>query len=241
MNLTQEPFTDKKVREAFAYAIDRETLCAEIRSGNCVADALLDPAGSPRLHRNRQVRLRSGRGQAGAGRILLRRTGETARDQALPSTATFPARSEAVGVDRRTDSRHSRHRAQDRADRWHDLDRPAQGCRRPTRSSSISAAGSRTTPTRRTGSASTGPAIPRSLNRVGYCNEEFDALTKKGDTTVDPEERINVLRAGRSDSGRRRARSVPLQPHRHLRRQPERHRLHPDGERGRSGPGSSPR
>ena len=44
MNLTQEPFTDKKVREAFSYAIDRETLCAEIRSGDCIADALLDPA-----------------------------------------------------------------------------------------------------------------------------------------------------------------------------------------------------
>ncbi len=28
MNLTQEPFTDKKVREAFAYAMDRETLCS---------------------------------------------------------------------------------------------------------------------------------------------------------------------------------------------------------------------
>ena len=30
MNLAQEPFNDKKVREAFAYAIDRETLCAEV-------------------------------------------------------------------------------------------------------------------------------------------------------------------------------------------------------------------
>ena len=35
MNLTQEPFTDRKVREAFSYAIDRETLCAEVRSGSC--------------------------------------------------------------------------------------------------------------------------------------------------------------------------------------------------------------
>jgi oligopeptide transport system substrate-binding protein len=34
-NLTQEPFTDKKVREAFSYAFDRETFCAEIRSGDC--------------------------------------------------------------------------------------------------------------------------------------------------------------------------------------------------------------
>ena len=33
MALTQEPFTDKKVREAFSYAIDRETLCAEMLAG----------------------------------------------------------------------------------------------------------------------------------------------------------------------------------------------------------------
>ena len=30
----------------------------------------------------------------------------------------------------------------------------------------------------------------RSRRRVGYCNEEFDRLTQLGDTTVDPEERI---------------------------------------------------
>jgi ABC-type transport system substrate-binding protein len=29
-----------------------------------------------------------------------------------------------------------------------------------------------------------------SLNRVGYCNEEFDALTAQGDTTVDETERM---------------------------------------------------
>jgi oligopeptide transport system substrate-binding protein len=26
--------------------------------------------------------------------------------------------------------------------------------------------------------------------RVGYCNEEFDALTTQGDTTIDPDERV---------------------------------------------------
>ena len=29
-NLTEEPFQDKKVREAFAYAFDREAYCREI-------------------------------------------------------------------------------------------------------------------------------------------------------------------------------------------------------------------
>lgn len=35
-NLTQEPFDDIKVREAFSYAFDRETYCTAIRSGDCV-------------------------------------------------------------------------------------------------------------------------------------------------------------------------------------------------------------
>ena len=33
-DLKQEPFTDQKVREAFAYGFDRETYCAEVRSGD---------------------------------------------------------------------------------------------------------------------------------------------------------------------------------------------------------------
>lgn len=36
-NLNKEPFTDPKVREAFAYAFDRDTYCADIRNGDCVA------------------------------------------------------------------------------------------------------------------------------------------------------------------------------------------------------------
>jgi oligopeptide transport system substrate-binding protein len=44
-NLTKEPFTDKKVREAFSYAIDRETLCGEVRSGNCTPTLSWIPAG----------------------------------------------------------------------------------------------------------------------------------------------------------------------------------------------------
>ena len=35
-NLTREPFTDKRVREAFAYAFDRQTYCALLRDGGCL-------------------------------------------------------------------------------------------------------------------------------------------------------------------------------------------------------------
>ncbi|MCC6314463.1 MAG: peptide ABC transporter substrate-binding protein, partial [Thermomicrobiales bacterium] len=46
-NLNLEPFNDQKVREAFSYAFDRETFCAEIRSGDCVPTLSWIPAGLP--------------------------------------------------------------------------------------------------------------------------------------------------------------------------------------------------
>jgi oligopeptide transport system substrate-binding protein len=37
LNLTQKPFDDLKVRQAFAYAFDRDTYCNDIQQGTCVA------------------------------------------------------------------------------------------------------------------------------------------------------------------------------------------------------------
>ena len=45
-NLSQAPFDDKKVREAFSYAFDRETYCAEIRSGDCTPTLSWIPEGT---------------------------------------------------------------------------------------------------------------------------------------------------------------------------------------------------
>lgn len=47
MNLVQEPFNDIKVREAFAYAFDRETYCSVIRSGDCTPTLSWIPPGLP--------------------------------------------------------------------------------------------------------------------------------------------------------------------------------------------------
>jgi oligopeptide transport system substrate-binding protein len=47
MNLVQEPFNDLKVREAFAYAFDRETYCAVIRNGDCTPTLSWIPPGLP--------------------------------------------------------------------------------------------------------------------------------------------------------------------------------------------------
>jgi oligopeptide transport system substrate-binding protein len=46
-NLTQEPFTDIKVREAFSLAFDRETYCAVVRNGDCSPTLSWIPAGLP--------------------------------------------------------------------------------------------------------------------------------------------------------------------------------------------------
>ena len=46
-NLRQAPFDDKKVREAFAYAFDRETWCAEVLAGGCLPTTTWIPEGIP--------------------------------------------------------------------------------------------------------------------------------------------------------------------------------------------------
>jgi oligopeptide transport system substrate-binding protein len=46
-NLDREPFQDKKVREAFAYAFDREAFCRELGFGTCTATLSWIPEGVP--------------------------------------------------------------------------------------------------------------------------------------------------------------------------------------------------
>lgn len=47
INLKQEPFQDRKIREAFSEAFDRETYCEQIRSGSCSPTLSWVPAGIP--------------------------------------------------------------------------------------------------------------------------------------------------------------------------------------------------
>ena len=47
MKLTQAPFDDPHVRQAFAYAFDRETFCAELQSGTCLPTLSWIPPGVP--------------------------------------------------------------------------------------------------------------------------------------------------------------------------------------------------
>jgi oligopeptide transport system substrate-binding protein len=46
-NITREPFQDQKVREAFAYAFDREAYCRELLAGGCVPNLSWVSPGVP--------------------------------------------------------------------------------------------------------------------------------------------------------------------------------------------------
>jgi oligopeptide transport system substrate-binding protein len=46
-NMQNEPFDDPKVREAFAYAFDRETWCTEVQNGACLPTLSWVPEGVP--------------------------------------------------------------------------------------------------------------------------------------------------------------------------------------------------
>ena len=73
MNLDLEPFNDHKVREAFAYAFDRETYCAEVRSGDCTPTLSWIPPGIPGAIETDKFAFDPEAAQAGAGRVLVRR------------------------------------------------------------------------------------------------------------------------------------------------------------------------
>ena len=126
MNLTQEPFNDKKVREAFAYAIDRETLCAELRSGDCLPTLSFIPPGLPGAIETDQYAF-----DPEAAKQALAESSYGGPDK-LPEiklyfNSDYAERGDAIGVDRRPDPRHPRRRADDRADGGRRPGRPAQG------------------------------------------------------------------------------------------------------------------
>jgi oligopeptide transport system substrate-binding protein len=188
MNLTKEPFTDKKVREAFSYAIDRETLCGEIRSGNCVPTLTWIPPGI-------------------AGAIETDKYGfdPDAAVQALAeSSYGGPEGLPEITVVYNSDISGRAEEVEWIAGEVRDIlgveltIEPVDG----------------TTQIALRKDVETHPQLlyfggwiqdyPDPQNwlsvfwtcdatfaqRVGYCNEEFDALTDQGDTTVDPDERL---------------------------------------------------
>src|SRR5215203_626275 len=189
MNLNLEPFNDLKVREAFAYATDRETLCTEVRSGDCTPSLSWIPQGIP--------------GAIETDKFAF--DPEKAKQALAESSYGGPENLPPIEVYYNGERPGATERAEWMAGEIRDILgiglvlKPTDG----------------TTLNSLTKDNATHPALtifggwiqdypdPQNWLSVfwtcdsgfaqnrGYCNEEFDRLTELGDTTVDPEERMS--------------------------------------------------
>jgi oligopeptide transport system substrate-binding protein len=188
MNLDLEPFNDLKVREAFAYAVDRETLCAEVRSGNCTPALSWIAPGVP--------------GAIETDKFAF--DPEAAKQALAESSYGGPEGLPEITLAVNSDISGRTEEAEWLGGQFRDIlgvevnIEPVDG----------------TTLTALRKDSTTHPQLlyfggwindyPDPQNwlsvywtcdstfaeRVGYCNPELDKLTDQGDTTIDPEERI---------------------------------------------------
>ena len=188
MNLALEPFNDPKVRQAFAYAFDRETYCAEVREGDCTPTLSWIPPGTP--------------GAIETDKFAF--DPEAAKQSLAESSYGGPENLPEIHAYYNSERSGATERAEWAAGQFRDILgidiilEPTDG----------------TTLTALTKENATHPQLvmiggwsqdyPDPQNwlsvywtcdatfakRVAYCNEEFDRLTQLGDTTIDQEERI---------------------------------------------------
>ncbi len=203
MNLDKEPFNDRLVRQAFSQAFDRETYCAEIRSGDCSPTLTWIPEGIP-------------------GHIDLQEYGfdvEAAQAALAESSYGGAENLPEISLYVNSDLSGYQERAEFVAEQYREnlgveiAIEPVDG----------------TTLTDLRKDSTTHPQLllvggwiqdyPDPQNwlsvfwtcdatfaeRVGYCNPEFDELVAQGDTTVDPEARIGFY----EDAGRILAEDIP--------------------------------
>ena len=188
MNLNLEPFTDLKVREVFAYAFDRETYCAEVRSGDCTPTVTWIPDGIP-----------------GAIETDAYAFDPEAAVQALAeSSYGGPENLPEIQVFYNSERSGATERAEWMGGQYRDI-LGIELTLEPTDGTSL---------TSLTKDNASRPQMvifggwqqdypdPQNWLSVywtcdssfaqnrGYCNEEFDRLTNLGDTTIDPEERL---------------------------------------------------
>ena len=187
MNVTMEPFQDKKVREAFAYAIDRETLCTELRSGDCLPTVSFIPEGLPGAIDTDQYAF-----DPEAARQALAESSYGGPDN-LPEIKLY------FNSDYEERGQHSEWIAGEIRDIL-----GVELTIEPMEGAALTALRK---------DATTHPQLvyfgswyqdypdpqnwlsvfwtcDSSLNPFGYCNEELDELTELGDTTIDPAERM---------------------------------------------------
>jgi oligopeptide transport system substrate-binding protein len=187
-NLTQEPFTDKKVREAFSYAFDRETYCAEIRSGDCTPTLSWVPTDVP-----------------GSIQTELYGFDPAAAVQALAeSTYGGPEGLPEITMYFNSDLSGNQERAEWVAGQFRDILgveielAPTDGTtlvdlrKNPETFPQMLLTGSwiQDYPDPQNWLSVYWKCDASFAKRFAYCNPEFDALVEKGDSTVDPVERL---------------------------------------------------
>ena len=187
MNLTQEPFNDKKVREAFAYAIDRETLCAELRSGDCLPTLSFIPQGLPGAIETDQYAFDP----------------EAAKQALAESSYGGPDNLPEIKLYFNSDYEERGEQSEWIAGEIRDIlgveltIEPMEGAaltalrKDPKTHPQLLYFGSwyQDYPDPQNW-LSVFWTCDSSLNQFSYCNEELDELTKLGDTTIDPAERL---------------------------------------------------
>ncbi|MBL8128580.1 MAG: peptide ABC transporter substrate-binding protein [Chloroflexia bacterium] len=187
MNLAQEPFNDKKVREAFAYAIDRETLCADLRSGDCLPTVSFIPAGLP--------------GAIETGQYAF--DPEAAKQALAESSYGGPDKLPEIKLYYNSDYEERGQQSEWIAGEIRDILgitltlEPMEGAaltalrKDPKTHPQLLYFGSwyQDYPDPQNW-LSAFWTCNSSLNTVGYCNEAFDTLTHSGDTTIDPAARL---------------------------------------------------
>ena len=187
MNVTMEPFQDKKVREAFAYAIDRETLCTELRSGDCLPTLSFIPEGLPGAIDTDQYAFDP----------------EAARQALAESSYGGPDNLPEIKLYFNSDYEERGQQSEWIAGEIRDI-LGVELTIEPMEGAALTALRK---------DATTHPQLvyfgswyqdypdpqnwlsvfwtcDSSLNPFGYCNEELDELTELGDTTIDPAERL---------------------------------------------------
>jgi oligopeptide transport system substrate-binding protein len=187
MALDQEPFNDKKVREAFAYAIDRETLCADLRSGDCLPTLSFMPAGLPGAIETEQYAF-----DPDAARQALAES-SYGGPEGLPEIKLFY---NSDYEERGTQSEWIAGQIRDILGVELTIE-PMEGAsltalrKDPATHPQLLYFGSwyQDYPDPQNWLSAVW-TCDSSLNTVGYCNEEFDALTEQGDTTIDAAARL---------------------------------------------------
>jgi oligopeptide transport system substrate-binding protein len=189
MNINLEPFNDPKVRQAFAYALDRETLCTEVRSGDCTPTLSWIPPGTP-------------------GAIETDKFGfdpEKAKQALAESSYGAPENLPEIKVYYNGERSGATERAEWFAGQYRDV-LGIELSLQPTDGTTLTAL-SKDNATHPQmvifGGWSQDYPDPQNwlsvywtcnatfAQRIGYCNKEFDRLTHLGDTTVDQQERLS--------------------------------------------------